>query len=149
MNMMQLFTNFILKKLQRIFFSFQIRKKVNQNPYNIQLLIHKIVNRCLCSPGYTGNGFICNNINECSDEGTCGPHSICKDTLGSFHCSCQKGFTGNFSEGCAGSCKDIDECRLHNSICGPQAECRNTIGSFECNCRYGYIENDMSCERKS
>ncbi|GAB2250585.1 hypothetical protein Droror1_Dr00016835 [Drosera rotundifolia] len=54
-------------------------------------------NRCSCPPGFEGNPYLspgCTDINEC--EGSENPCShVCTNTLGSYHCSCRKGFHGD------------------------------------------------------
>ena len=49
---------------------------------------------CLCEPGWEGNGFECQNINECADPGlnACHTNSICIDNVGSYHCKCNDGY---------------------------------------------------------
>ena len=68
---------------------------------------------CTCNPGYAGNGTQCSSkpvpatytthttsladVNECEDEETnsCDANSSCMDTVGSFDCVCNTGYTGN------------------------------------------------------
>uniref|UniRef100_A0A0E0QQM3 Protein kinase domain-containing protein n=1 Tax=Oryza rufipogon TaxID=4529 RepID=A0A0E0QQM3_ORYRU len=50
--------------------------------------------RCKCSHGYEGNPYIkdgCKDINECLDNATYPCMGICKNTIGSFDCSCYPG----------------------------------------------------------
>ena len=51
---------------------------------------------CNCS-GIGYNGFNCeNDINEClTNNGGCDENADCKNTLGSFSCSCKTGYSGN------------------------------------------------------
>ncbi|KAI6660566.1 hypothetical protein LOD99_14150 [Oopsacas minuta] len=114
---------------------------------------------CLCSPGFefltnyimnstngtnttmdiSGNkGVPCVDTNECiSDElNLCTQN--CTNTIGSFFCSCVKGYnlTTRFD------CEDIDEC-TNTTLCDGDKglRCNNTLGSFECICKIGYIIN--------
>ena len=52
--------------------------------------------------GYTGNGTICTNIDECSTlpgeerpRHTCATNGECTDTDGTYTCACLPGFIGN------------------------------------------------------
>ena len=81
---------------------------------------------CTCKSGFTGNGTICDNINECQIKDTCHRQAVCSDTEGSFKCKCKKGFVGNGTK-----CRDMDECRL-NAPCRSFMACLNTFGSYNC-----------------
>ncbi|XP_047941064.1 putative wall-associated receptor kinase-like 11 isoform X2 [Salvia hispanica] len=55
---------------------------------------------CNCSKGYKGNPYLnpgCQDIDECIDNttNTCVSTSTCKNELGTFHCSCPKGYIGD------------------------------------------------------
>ena len=63
---------------------------------------------CLCNTGYSGNGFICSDINECLDN-PCYAYATCFSKPGSFELRCNQVFKGN---GIYYS--DINEC-LHKS----------------------------------
>lgn len=58
---------------------------------------------CACLPGFEGDGYSngtgCTDIDECSrHENRCNRHvGICKNTLGSYTCSCKIGYTGDGS----------------------------------------------------
>jgi len=63
-------------------------------------------------------------IDECrADPGNCGP-GRCENTLGSFMCRCDDGFSVRPELG--PSCVDEDECLMGNYICSHNAECINT-----------------------
>ena len=47
---------------------------------------------CVCNTGYSGNGMICDDIDECSTV-TCPANSDCNNTVGSYRCECNPGFT--------------------------------------------------------
>ena len=49
----------------------------------------------------------------------------CTNTIGSYKCTCYRGFTGNGK-----SCVDIDECEL--APCKPLVNCTNLPGSYRC-----------------
>ncbi|KAK3143744.1 hypothetical protein QOZ80_4AG0304400 [Eleusine coracana subsp. coracana] len=47
---------------------------------------------CKCPPGFMGNGFHCQDVNECSEKLACScPHCSCKNTWGGFDCKCGSG----------------------------------------------------------
>ena len=68
---------------------------------------------CTCNAGFLGNGVICTStsklivddrldmilyyadINECLTETPCDGNATCADTLGSYTCTCNTGFSGN------------------------------------------------------
>ena len=76
----------------------------------------------------------CLNINECLNEdlNTCGDHGACIDTIGSYHCVCNLGYTGDLI------CRDIDECLDKSHACDSLSICRNTEGTYECSCINGF-----------
>ncbi|XP_077966706.1 uncharacterized protein LOC120343292 [Styela clava] len=89
---------------------------------------------CQCKEGFTGNGFNCNDINECENEIL--PCSNCSNTNGGYSCGCKEGFGG-------GNCTDIDECQTGKHNCHPRAKCTNTYGSYNCTCAADYyVEGD-------
>ncbi|CAL9148086.1 unnamed protein product [Musa hybrid cultivar] len=53
---------------------------------------------CNCSSGYQGNPYVargCQDINECDDKDRYPCLGICKNTVGSYDCSCPPGTHGN------------------------------------------------------
>ena len=57
---------------------------------------------CLCADGFTGDGFICEDINECDKPGACSANSVCANTFGSYTCTCVEGYVGNGLIHCKG-----------------------------------------------
>ncbi|XP_069824243.1 endosialin [Dendropsophus ebraccatus] len=100
--------------------------------------------QCICPQGFelASDELSCEDIDECEDEETC-EHS-CQNTLGSYTCSCDLGFT--VAEDDPERCVDIDECRFAR-MC--QQMCVNHDGGFECFCNEGYelAQDRMSCNR--
>ncbi|KAF3700301.1 Adhesion G protein-coupled receptor E1 [Channa argus] len=87
----------------------------------------------------TPDSYGCVDINECqTTPGICGLYANCTNTVGSFFCTCQTGFTVTTAGSPAGAsnpCIDVNEC-LEN-ICG-NGTCTNNIGSYVCICNKGY-----------
>ena len=83
--------------------------------------IEDIVHECVSS-----------DINECTENlDDC--VQICDNTIGSYECSCENGYT-LAADG--RSCDDVNECLLNTDQC--QQGCNNTIGSFVCYCLPGF-----------
>ncbi|XP_065190749.1 fibrillin-3-like [Sycon ciliatum] len=50
---------------------------------------------CMCNPGFTGTGMVCQDLDECSlGTHSCAAEANCSNTQGSFMCMCNPGFTG-------------------------------------------------------
>ncbi|KAJ1607748.1 latent transforming growth factor beta binding protein [Cryptosporidium canis] len=45
---------------------------------------------CVCSQGWTGDGFTCHDINECKEANYCGKSQCCVNTPGGFECKSPK-----------------------------------------------------------
>ncbi|XP_019849594.1 PREDICTED: IgGFc-binding protein-like [Amphimedon queenslandica] len=96
-----------------------------------------------CPSGYTGDGLICDDIDECDSSSTSNCSHFCNNTIGSYHCTCMPGYELH-SDG--RSCNEIDECERLLDNC--QQECMNTDGSFSCSCFDGFLLQDdgRSCK---
>ena len=82
------------------------------------------------------------DIDECvTGDFTCDESAVCSDTIGSYHCICNSGFTGDGK-----TCFDINECQ--STPCHENATCNNTEGSFLCQCHSGFVGDGMSCIRE-
>lgn len=84
-----------------------------------------------CPSGYTGNGFVCTDINDCADNnnGSCDPLTTCTNTPGSRTCgACPGGYTGTGDT----ACSDVNECLTNSGGCSSGFTCDNQPGSHEC-----------------
>lgn len=100
---------------------------------------------CSCSPGYSGDGLQCNDVDECDPatpgyvtNGGCDANATCTNTEGASSCACNTGFTGT-----GVTCADIDECIVGlpggAEACDALVACTNTVGSYTCGaCPAGY-----------
>ena len=103
---------------------------------------------CECNKGWEGDGFTCENVNECKPHETvengrkkrqsknvCGRQGTCVDTPGSFYCVCDEGYAQTAPNGV---CHDVDECAGATNNCAADASCINVPGSFSCHCPIGF-----------
>ncbi|XP_068203872.1 protein kinase C-binding protein NELL2-like isoform X2 [Palaemon carinicauda] len=111
---------------------------------------------CSCPPGFATNGNSCEDIDECVEGiDVCSLNAICKNSIGSYSCSCNPPFEGD-GKSCScppgfatngNSCEDIDECTEGKDDCVPNATCKNSIGSYSCSCNKHFVgDGKTSCE---
>ncbi|XP_076814750.1 IgGFc-binding protein-like [Clavelina lepadiformis] len=79
----------------------------------------------------------CIDIDECRTT-PCNALADCRNTAGSYQCTCREGYTGNGRR-----CTDINEC--NTSPCHRQATCSNTAGSYLCECGNGFTGDGTTC----
>ncbi|XP_016053438.1 PREDICTED: adhesion G protein-coupled receptor E1 [Miniopterus natalensis] len=82
------------------------------------------------------------NVNECWDTTTCPAYATCTNTVGSYYCTCKRGFLSSNGlkhfRGPGVECKDVDECSLRPPQCGPNSVCKNLPGRYTCSCLPGF-----------
>ncbi|XP_053318207.1 signal peptide, CUB and EGF-like domain-containing protein 1 [Spea bombifrons] len=93
--------------------------------------------KCICKPGYKGEGKQCGDIDECDNDYTGGCVHECINIPGNYRCTCYDGFMLAHD---GHNCLDVDECLDNNGGC--QQICVNTMGSYECQCKDGFFLSD-------
>uniref|UniRef100_A0A3P9AJ59 Fibrillin 2b n=1 Tax=Esox lucius TaxID=8010 RepID=A0A3P9AJ59_ESOLU len=78
------------------------------------------------------------DINECKVMPDLCKNGQCINTIGSFRCHCNVGYTADFTNN--------NECNGQNSVCGSRASCVNTPGSFNCDCGKGFSLDSTGIE---
>ncbi|KAL9980621.1 hypothetical protein ACROYT_G009230 [Oculina patagonica] len=71
----------------------------------------------------------------------CHLNATCNNTVGSFGCICNDGYTGDGL-----NCTDINECNTSSHNCHSNATCNNTEGSFNCSCKPGFFGDGVKCQ---
>lgn len=88
---------------------------------------------------------MCLDVDECTEKlDNCTTNQECKNTEGSFKCTCIPGYEMNND---SLLCVDIDECQKEK-ICGENAVCENEPASYKCICLLGYdsYEKGVGCK---
>jgi len=91
---------------------------------------------CACKAGYvsfSGRGGRCHDIKECKSHklNKCHKKAKCEEIIGSYGCSCIKGYDGDGFSNSTG-CTDINECKTNNHKCNETEVCTNKPGFYEC-----------------
>nr|XP_019936270.1 PREDICTED: pro-epidermal growth factor [Paralichthys olivaceus] len=130
---------------------------------NAQCLLQARSPTCLCLEGFTGDGQVCVDIDECKlGTHNCNKNAECQNTLGKYLCKCQAGFHSD-GQTCqeleatspwvtTGSPADVttlhhisnsvESCpSTHESYCLYQGVCFYfpEMESYACNCVLGYM----------
>ncbi|XP_026507014.1 signal peptide, CUB and EGF-like domain-containing protein 2 [Terrapene carolina triunguis] len=93
--------------------------------------------KCTCKLGYSGEGKMCEDIDECDNDFNGGCVHECFNIPGNYRCTCYDGFMLAHD---GHNCLDTDECMFNNGGC--QHLCVNTMGSYECRCKAGFFLSD-------
>ncbi|XP_066982620.1 adhesion G protein-coupled receptor E1-like isoform X1 [Macrobrachium rosenbergii] len=109
--------------------------------------------RTCCPPGFAQNGSNCDDMDECArGKAECSPHAACRNSVGSYSCSCNPPFQGDGRTCCppgfaqnGSNCDDMDECAQGTAECSPQAACRNSVGSYSCSCNPPFEGDGRTC----
>eukprot|EP00117_Sycon_ciliatum_P030700 scpid53472/ scgid24150/ Carboxypeptidase N subunit 2; Carboxypeptidase N 83 kDa chain; Carboxypeptidase N large subunit; Carboxypeptidase N polypeptide 2; Carboxypeptidase N regulatory subunit len=88
-----------------------------------------------CVSGFTCSNSACTDVNECSSGASlCHDVASCRNSPGSYQCSCQAGYGGDGHH-----CFNLDECLLGTHLCsnssagsGARDICDDTVGSYQC-----------------
>ncbi|QDZ19326.1 vacuolar-sorting receptor [Chloropicon primus] len=86
---------------------------------------------CMCPRGYLGDGYDCEEMNECS-LGIADCDQKCVNTPGSYTCECSEGFEKIGRSQCILK----DGCALNNGGC--EQNCRFSVGGPQCTCDPGF-----------
>ncbi|XP_074644573.1 stabilin-2-like [Tubulanus polymorphus] len=117
-----------------------IRETYRSSPSDLML---KFLPKCVCLPGYDGDGENCVEINPCNEKsrGNCHLQASCiHDGPGESHCKCNTGWVGDgFYCYQGSSCEHPDDCH-------PNAECWQTSpGNHLCVCSEHFHGNGTYC----
>ncbi|XP_068716609.1 uromodulin-like [Montipora foliosa] len=84
---------------------------------------------CSCKTGFTGDGFNCADIDECTNgaynciNGT----ALCLNTLGSYKCACKQGYRGDGQSYCI-----PDECQNYQVLSNADRKTTNGASTLYC-----------------
>lgn len=92
--------------------------------------------KCVCDAGFRGDGFFCEDVDECTQDPTRCENGQCLNYPGSFQCDCEMGFMHPDPHK-KQACVDIDECDMFSNLC-VYGQCENIFGMFRCICDDGY-----------
>uniref|UniRef100_A0A8B9LP21 Thrombospondin 4b n=1 Tax=Astyanax mexicanus TaxID=7994 RepID=A0A8B9LP21_ASTMX len=106
-----------------------------------------------CPDGYTGDGYSCDDVDECQFN-PCFPGVRCVNMAPGYRCeACPLGYTGMAVEGVGVAfaqthkqvCDDIDECKgPNNGGCTANSVCQNSMGSYRCGgCKTGFTGDQV------
>ena len=99
---------------------------------------------CECVTGWTGDGCVCEDENECETGNfTCPGIRVCANTIGGYECECPSGYYPH--PNVSVWCEDYNECTDGTADCGAHSTCENINGGYNCNCDDGYVDSNGVC----
>ena len=101
------------------------------------------LDKCICNPGYDGDGFVCSDIDECKEPvgaALCAEYEPeCKNTQGRFYCRNSGNVRLPYSEKLRLLCESIGCDRVRG------AECVRKYSTAKCRCEKGFITREAFC----
>ncbi|VBB27108.1 unnamed protein product [Acanthocheilonema viteae] len=92
-----------------------------------------------CDVGYRLVNGTCVDIDECVEKTSeCNKRASCVNTVGSYQCTCEDGFSGDGK-----NCTPLNDCSQREGICDRHAFCISTLRM--CICQSGYIGDGLNC----
>jgi hypothetical protein len=83
------------------------------------------------------------SVDDCAAGlANCDAHASCVDTVESFTCACNAGYTGD-----GATCSALEACNSNPTLCDPNAACTNTADGYACICKPGYVGDGTTCSR--
>ncbi|XP_041921911.1 nidogen-1 isoform X1 [Alosa sapidissima] len=106
---------------------------------------------CKCASGFTGDGRICYDIDECRESPqVCSTHALCNNQPGTFRCECVDGYQfASDGQTCVEGDRPVDHCQAGSHDCDipERARCSYSGGSaYICSCLPGYVGDGRSCQ---
>ncbi|KAM9364369.1 nidogen-1 [Pholidichthys leucotaenia] len=98
---------------------------------------------CSCLPGFSGDGRICQDIDECQ-PGRCHQDAVCYNTQGSFTCQCRPGYSGDGFQCFSG--RPPTQCESHREsvLTSPRGP-RPAVGQYIPTCDENGAYEPMQC----